>query len=107
MFCVSRPLQSFFFSTDLVNTTPFALQNDHLQQFSCVTLGVLTWIPRQNLRDDKSVGLRLPVDPKQRNAFRELFYLLAHAEDDLQVLGVGQQSVRVDGDVVVEKRHHI
>lgn len=37
----------------------------------------------------------------------ELFYLLAHAEYDLQVLGVGEQSVRVDGDVVVEERHHI
>lgn len=33
--------------------------------------------------------------------------LFAHAVDDLQVLGVGEEHVRVHSDVVVQEGHHV
>lgn len=54
MLCLLSSFVLFF--TDLINTTTFALQNDHLQQFSCVTLRVLAWIPRQNLCNNGQSG---------------------------------------------------
>lgn len=35
--------------TDLVNTTTFALQNDHLQELGCMAFWVLAWITCQDL----------------------------------------------------------
>lgn len=42
--------------TDLVNTTTFALQNDHLQELGCMALGVLAWITCQDLCKVKRSG---------------------------------------------------
>lgn len=77
------------FRTNLVNSTPFALQDDDLQQLGCVALWVLTWITCQNLRGESQVNPPITRALTDDEPLRQHFYLLAHAINDLQVFGLG------------------
>lgn len=94
---------------DLIDSTTFALQDDDLQELGGMTLGVLPWVSRQDLHQKKGFRTVRSVQTTNTEVSHKMnrVYLLAHAVDDLKVFGIGEQSVRVYGDIIVEQWHHI
>ena len=98
----------------LIDSTSFALQNDHLQQFGCVAFGVLTRVTRQDLCEEPNDedcmcqwdSLTIPSTLKTCDNVVGM-YLLTHAVHNFQIFGVTQEGVCINGDVVVKQRHHV